>query len=69
MQVDKALPTVDVEMFTLHIFSHFSNIVNMYNLKITCIMPHRGNDIKNVSLSPCDLCEWIQSHVTQVEIV
>ena len=30
----------------------------MYNLKITCIMPYRGNNIKTVSLSPCKIVNF-----------
>ena len=47
---------MNVEIFARYIFSHysgFSNIrENIYNLKITCIMPHRGNNIKDANLSP-----------------
>ena len=47
----KKLATVNVEIFALYIlsrYSRFSNIrENMYNLKITYIIPHRGINIKN----------------------
>ena len=46
--------TVNVDIFALYIFlrfSRFSNIrENIYNLKITCIMPNRGNYIGNSKL-------------------
>ena len=51
--------TVNVEISVLYIFlcySRFSNIrENMYNLKITFIMPHRGNNFKNANLSPREI--------------
>ena len=47
------MDTVNVEIFTLYIFSRyscFSNIrENMNKLKITCIMPYRASNIKNLS--------------------
>ena len=54
---------MNVEIFTPYVFlrySHFSNICeNIYNLKITCIMPHYyGNNIKNANLIPCKIANF-----------
>ena len=49
-------------MFALYIFLrylHFLNIrENIYNLKITYIMPHRGNNINYANLSPCEIATF-----------
>ena len=31
---------------------------NMYIVKITCIMPHRGNNIKNVNINPREITNF-----------
>ena len=41
--------TVNVDIFALYIFSRLSNVhENIYIVKITFIMLHRGNSIKNI---------------------
>ena len=56
------MDTVNVDIFVLFIFlrySPFSNICeNMYNLKITYIMAHKGNNIKNAKLSPHEIANF-----------
>ena len=50
---------MNVEIFTLYIISHYSRILyvheNMYNMKITFIMPLRGNIVKNENINPCEI--------------
>ena len=74
-----------VEIFTLYIFRvirDFQIIIreNMYNLKITCFMSHRGNEIKDANLNPRELpnfrkiakiytCENIYFHSTQPKMI
>ena len=47
--------TVNVEIFTLYIFLRYLRFLdvreNMYHVKITFIMPCKGNIVKNVKLS------------------
>ena len=53
---------MNVEMFALYIFLHYlrfsNNCKNMYNLKITCVMPHSGNDIKHANLTPREIANF-----------
>ena len=49
--------------FALNIFMRYSGFSNirkhMYNLKITCMMPHGGNNIKkNVNTSPREIANF-----------
>ena len=41
---------MNVDIFALYIFSRAFKYPRKY-VKITCIMPHRGNNIKNANLS------------------
>ena len=61
--------TVNEHIFVLNIFTHYSRFSNapknMYKLKITCLMPHSGNDIKNANLSPrkiANFCKFAIIH-------
>ena len=49
--------TVNVDIFALYIFSRYSRNVreNMYIVKITFIMLHRGNYIKNAKIKPHEI--------------
>ena len=53
---------MNVHIFALYIFSRyscFSNIrENLYNSKITCIVPHRGNNIINAKLNPREIANF-----------
>ena len=49
---DEIIYTVNIDIFALYIFPAFCAFIkclrkNMYIVKITCIMLHRGNNIKN----------------------
>ena len=62
MYIITYLYTVNVEIFALYIFSRYSRFSsireNIYNLKTSYIMPHRGNIIKNANLSPRDIANF-----------
>ena len=48
--------TVNVDIFALYIFSRYSRLLNVheniYIVKKTFIMLHRGNNIKNAKINP-----------------
>ena len=50
------LDTVNVDIFALYIFSRYSRLSNVrenvYKVKITCIMLHRGKHIKDAKINP-----------------
>ena len=55
----KCKHTVYVDIFALYIFSPYSRFSNIrediYNLEITCIMPHRVYNFKNANVSPREI--------------
>ena len=54
--------TVNVDIFTLYIFSSYSRIShireNIYSVKITFIMPHRGSNIKNTNINQREMVNF-----------
>ena len=53
---------MNVEIFALYIFSRFSRLSNMreniYNVKLTFIIPHTSNKIEYANLSPCKIANF-----------
>ena len=54
--------TVNVDIFALYIFSRYSRLSNirenMYIVKITYIMPHRGKNIKIANANPREIVDF-----------
>ena len=54
--------TVNVDIFALYIFSRYSRLSNvrenMYIVKITYIMLHRGNNMKNAKINPREIANF-----------
>ena len=50
---------MNVEIFALYIISHYSRFLyvheNMYDIKITLIIPLIGNIVKNGNINPCEI--------------
>ena len=56
------MPTVDIDIFALYIFSRCSRFLNvrenMYNMKITFIVPPKGNTVKNANINPREIVNF-----------
>ena len=56
---------MNVDIFALYIFSHNSCLSNfhenMYIVKITFVMLHRGNNIKNAKINPREIVNFQKS--------
>ena len=54
--------TVNVDIFALYIFSRHSRLSNvrenMYIVKITFLMLHRGNNVKNAKINPREIANF-----------
>ena len=54
--------TVNVDIFALYIFSRYSRLSNvrgdMYIVKITYIILHRGNNMKNAKINPREIANF-----------
>ena len=57
--------TENVDIFTLFIFLRYSCLSNIreniYIMKITFIIPHRGSNINNVNINLCDIVNFRKS--------
>ena len=62
---DVRVGIVNVDIFALYIFSHNSCLSNfhenMYIVKITFVMLHRGNNIKNAKINPREIVNFQKS--------
>ena len=53
---------MNIDIFALYIFSRYSRLLNVgeniYIVKITFIMLHRGNNIKNAKINPPEIANF-----------